>query len=322
MTGRAARRALAALTASALAAVPGVSPVSAQDAGMLASSCAAAGDAGLGACADGAMAARALQGHLGLLAGLGSPLPGAATTLGLGLGGKPRVALSVRAAIAGVGLPDHAAAAHPAPRTTFSLPAVHASVTVGLFDGFFLNPTAGGFLSLDVMAGVSELYLPDEAGFRERAYAGWYGARLGVLRETFDLPGISLSAARRSVSEITLGAGAPQDLFSVTVDPEVWSLRATVAKDLYAVGVLAGVGWDAYGGPVTLRMSDAMVQADDFGESRFVYFGGASLTLLVLQVSVEAGAARGYDPVAGPGGASFDARAPTYFGSLAMRLTL
>jgi hypothetical protein len=143
-----------------------------------------------------------------------------------------------------------------------------------------------------------------------------------VVRETFALPGISISAVRRDVNELTLGSGAPGDLFRVTVDPDVWSVRATVAKDLFAVGLLAGLGWDGYGGPVTLRAGDAVVRSNDFGHGRFVSFAGASLTLLVLQVSVEGGAARGYDPLAASGGTAFDAGATTFFGGLAMRLTL
>ena len=322
MRPTAARWCAAGLAVCALGAGIGVGDVSAQDAGSLASLCTSSGTAGTGPCAEAAVAARALLGHVGLLAGLGSEVPGSPGALGLRLGTSPRPALSIRAGVAHVALPDHTGTSRPAPKTSFLVPTVHAGFALGVFDGFFLRPTAGGFLSLDLMVQASFVFLPSGSGFEDRVGAVSYGARLGILRESFTLPGIAISASRRNVGDIALGSVTQGDLFQLALDPTVTSIRATVGKDLLAVGLLAGMGWDSYGGSVTIRADDSAATLNDFSESRFLYFAGASLNFLVLQVSAEGGMARGFSPVAGYSGTSFDPGGATWFGSVAFRLTL
>jgi len=323
----AARWFAAGLAGCVLVAGTGVTRLSAQDAGAsdageLASLCSSSGTAGTGPCAEAAVAARALLGHVGLLAGLGSEVPGSPGALGLRLGTNLRPAFSIRAGLADVALPDHRGPPSPAPETSFLVPTVHGSFTLGVFDGFFLSPTAGGFLSLDLMVQASFVFLPSGSGFEDGVAAVSYGARLGIVRESFTLPGISVSATRRSVGDVALGSVTQGDLFQVALDPTVTSIRATVGKDVSSVGLLAGAGWDSYGGSAAIRAGDSAAATDDLGESRFLYFAGASMNFLVLQVSVEGGMARGFGPVAGYSGTSFDPGAATYFGSVALRLTL
>jgi len=294
---------------------------SAQDAGALASLCSSSGTAGAGPCAEAAVAARALLGHVGLLAGLGSEVPGSPGTLGLRLNASPRPAFSVRTGFADVALPDHQGASSPASQTSFLVPTLHAGLALGVFDGFLLRPTVGGFLSLDLIVQTSIVFLPSGSGFEDRVGAVSYGARLGILRETFTLPGVSVSATRRSVGDVAMGSVNQGDLFQVALEPTVTSVRATVGKDLFAVGLLAGVGWDSYGGAATIQAGDAVATTDDLNDSRFLYFAGASMNFLILQVSAEGGMARGFAPVPGYDGASFDPGAATYFLSVAFRLT-
>ena len=96
--------------------------------------------------------------------------------------------------------------------------------------------------------------------------------------------------------------------------------RSTVGKDLFAVGVMAGVGYDWFGGAAILRVPESAA-VEDFEARRTVVFGGASMNFLVVQLSAEAGVTRGFQPVAGYVG-PFDPRGSTFFGSLAFRLTL
>ncbi len=268
------------------------------------------------------MAARALQGQVGLLAGLGSEIAGSASTLGKKFGTTPRIALSVRTGFARMALPDHTAPSYPAQETSFAVPAIHAGLAVGVFDGFSLQPTVGGFLSLDLMVQTSLVLLPTDSGFEDKVAAVSYGLRVGIIKESFTLPGVSVSASQRHVGDIALGSVARGDAFQVQLDPTVTSIRATVGKDVLSVGVLAGMGWDSYGGGVTVRAGDATAALDDLGESRMLYFGGAALNFVFLQISAEGGWAGGFAPVTGYGPAPYDPGSGTYFGSVAIRLTL
>ncbi|HSW28340.1 MAG TPA: hypothetical protein VLH75_02495 [Longimicrobiales bacterium] len=289
----------------------------------LAARCADAGGPVL-RCSELAVTARALQGSAGLLAGLGSEVAGSAGTLGRRLGTTPRVAVGARAAFAHVGLPDLAdPGAEPSRQATFVVPAVHAGVAVGVFDGFFVLPTVGGVLSLDLLANTSVLFLPTADGFDGKA-SGWsVGARLGVLRESFTLPGVAVSLTRRDLEPVRFGDPLGAGGGAVETDATVTSVRATVGKDLLSVGLLAGMGWDRYAGSVTLRPVGLDPLSDgSFTHSRQLVFGGASLNFLILQLSAEAGWARGAGVVNGYRGAPFDPARGSGYGSLAFRLTI
>ena len=289
----------------------------------LAARCASAGAPAL-RCTELAVTARALQGSVGLLAGLGSEVSGSAGTLGRRLGATPRIAVGARAAFAHVGLPDLTdPGAEPSREATFVVPAVRAGVAVGLFDGFFVLPTVGGVLSLDLLANTSVLFVPTADGFDGKA-SGWsLGARLGLLRESFTLPGVAVSLTHRDVQPIRFGEALGAGGGAVESDATVTSVRATVGKDLLSVGLLAGMGWDRYGGSVTLRpVGMPEVHEGSFTHSRRLYFGGASLNFLILQLSAEGGWAQGAGAVSGYRGAPFDPARGTAYGSVAFRLTI
>ncbi|MGD8320952.1 MAG: hypothetical protein PVJ02_10865 [Gemmatimonadota bacterium] len=316
------RIALAVLTAT-VAWAPGAA---AQDLGGLVDVC-AAGGADRARCTELAVTSRALQGDLGLLTGLGSAVPGSASTLGKRLGSTPRVAIHARAAFAHVGLPDLSdPGPEPSRETSFVVPAVHTGVTVGVFDGFSLMPTVGGFLSLDLLGQASFAFLPSGEGFDGKTSAWSLGARLGILRESFTLPGVSVSLVRRSIGAVQYGA-LDTGGGDVTVDPAVTSIRATVGKDLLSVGLLAGVGWDRLGGSTTVHAltpegATAEASSSSFRQTRTLIFGGAAMNFLVLQLSAEAGWGRGFGAVTGYRGAPFDPGAGTFYGSVAFRLTI
>jgi hypothetical protein len=223
-----------------------------------------------------------------------------------------------------MGLPDLAdPGAEPSREATFVVPAVHAGIAVGLFDGFFVLPTVGGVLSLDALANTSVLFLPTADGFDGRA-SGWsVGARLGLIRESFTLPGVAVSLTRRDLSSIRFGDPLGTGGGGVETDATVTSVRATVGKDLLSVGLLAGMGWDRYGGSVTLRpLGLGEVREGSFKHTRKLVFGGASLNFLVLQLSAEGGWAQGAGAVNGYRGAPFDPARGSAYGSVAFRLTI
>ncbi len=171
------------------------------------------------------------------------------------------------------------------------------------------------------------MLLPDDVGFADDARAFSIGARVGLLRESFTLPGVSVSVARRFLGEVALGDAASGEAAEVRVDPGVTSVRATVGKNVLGAEVLAGVGWDDHGGDVTFGVRDglgAVVRgsAPVEGTRRSWFVGGSMSFGIVLSLSLEAGLAEGFDPFAAYAGAAFDPSGSSFFGSLGLRLTI
>jgi len=209
-----------------------------------------------------------------------------------------------------------------------NLYAVHLTGTVGLFDGFSLGPTVGGFGSLDLTGSALWVATPSESGFQEEMLGWGVGGRLGVLRESFSLPGITASASYRSLGEGELwNEEAGQPGFG-GFDLRTLSFRATVGKDIGGIGFLAGAGWERYEGDINFTLEDPETGAlgpevsGELRSDRRVYFFGASMTFLALQVSGEVGWARGFNPeLPRPDGDGFDPLTGSHFGAVSLRLT-
>ena len=317
-----------ALTCLAAAGAVALTPMNAssQQLGELAARCFAAAPASVSPCAEGAVATRALLGQVGLLAGLGAEVPGSFAALGRLRGAAPRFATSIRTAGLQARLPDLTGRGVGPSQASFFVPAMHGSVALGLFEGVRLRPTVGGLLALDFIGQTSILFLPKGQGFAGRVGSLSLGLRLGILRETFTLPGISVSVSHRLVGTVRLGNVALGDPAAIEIEPSVTSIRATIGKDLYAVGLMAGVGWDDYGTDARVRVVDprtGLVEvASRIDAQRSLLFGSVSLSLLVLQLSTEVGWAWGFSRVDGYSYAPFDPTRGSIFGSLAARLTI
>jgi hypothetical protein len=204
-----------------------------------------------------------------------------------------------------------------------SVGSLHGSVVVGLFDGFSPKPTVGGVLGLDLLVTGDWVFLPEGDGFDGSAAAWGYGVRLGVVRESFSLPGITLSATRRHGGDVGIappGVGVAVELR----DPVTTALRAEVGKEFWGVGFLVGAGWDRYDADARVALGDGSVEltgTDPVDADRAVFFAGLARTFVVWQLSAEFGWAQG---VGGglPEYSGFDAEEGTLFGTLALRLTL
>ena len=304
-------------------AAPAATPAAAQDAQTAAIQCdaQAGGDPTLCALAMGA--ARDLMADVALLAGPGAEVPGQASALGRRIGGSPRLAGWIRGGGLSVVTPDLAGGAG---ETSSFVAGLHGGLGLGVFDGFSVLPTVGGVLSLDVVGQGSFLFFPESRGFDGRVDALSLGARVGLVRESFTLPGITLSVVRRLSGSLRLGSAGAGDAAEVVVDPAVTSLRATVAKDLFAFGVLFGVGWDDLSADVTATVGDGsaglLTLTPDLDTSRTLYFLGVSRQVGVLAwISAEMGWARAFEPVE-IGSASSPDRGSTWFASLALLLKI
>ena len=319
-------RALAWGAAFALAAVAGLPAAAvAQTADDLSARCSVAGG-DPGTCAAAAVAARTVVAQVGLMAGMGSEIPGEGSTLGRRLGGSPRVAVWMRGGVQPVGVPDPTRP-NGADEASSWTPLIQAGLGLGIFDGFQLLPTVGGFLSLDVVGHGSSLLLSEGSGFDGRVDVLSAGARVGLLRESFTLPGVSVSVVRRFSGSVRLGDSAAGDPSQITVDPSVTSLRVSVSKDLFAFGVLAGVGWDDFSSGTEMLVTDgvggAVPVTAALDDRRRLYFASVSRQLGILAwITFEGGWAEGFDPVAGYAGTGFDPSERALFGSVSLLLKL
>lgn len=259
----------------------------------LAAACAEGhGEAATLRCADAALAARAIQSGLGLLVAAGGAYPVSPSTAGHRLEGSPRIVVDAGAAFGSFRHPDLSrldGGGAPDRRTTVW--AGRISAGVGIFEGFSAAPTVGGIGSLDAVATLRVMGLPSSREISGSAASLGAGVRVGLLRESFSLPGVTLTGMYHRLGTIRHGnvddAGA-----QVTVGPRVTSLRLETGKDMLALGVTGGVGLDRISGDaeVEVRTEGGEVGSTSpvgLRETRRYLFAGVNYTWLVTQLAGE-----------------------------------
>jgi hypothetical protein len=302
-------------------------------------------------CSIVAQAVDAAQPQLGILMAGGNPILGTASTGGVRLGLIPRVSLTGRVNVVAARLPDiREEADGEAEQFRVPAPAVGANVSIGLTQGFSVAPLIGGFGAIDLLGSVSVLPLElvgDDFG--ENAFSWGAGARVGLVRESFVMPGVSVSLMYRDLGDVNFGTvcegsevpvadnrstcTAGGDFGEINFGLSNWSARGAVSKRLLGLGLTAGVGYDKFdtdadfafrapGPPVgteqVYRFSDIAVDND-----RWSAFLDASFTILVASLVGEVGWMQGSDPIDGfPSTSDFDPGEGTWFGSVGFRLSL
>jgi hypothetical protein len=281
-------------------------------------------------CENVADATAIIQPRLGIALTGGNPVPGTASTLGMRLGSLPRFTLGLRVTAARVDLPPVERLASSAD-VDFPLGAISADASVGLYQGFALVPTVGGFGSVDILGSIGVIPLPSGEGFDDRAPFSWsLGARLGILRESFTAPGVSVSGMYRSVGGVTYGSTAltDTDAFIDLSEIGMWSVRGVVGKRALGFGLTGGLGWDRYTANVAGIVRDPEVLAPDqviqlaqsgMATTRLSAFANASFTFIILNLVTEIGwQGGGKAPADGSGKLERGA----LFGGLALRLAI
>jgi hypothetical protein len=231
------------------------------------------------------------------------------------------VALSIRGGATRFPWADLTAA--PVGTRKATVGSLHGAIVVGAFDGFSPKPTVGGVLGLDLVLTGDWVFLPQGDGFDGSAAAWGYGLRLGVVRESFSLPGITLSASRRHSGDVEISPPSVEEAVGLR-NPVTTSLRGEVGKEFWGVGILVGAGWDRTEADarIEVRSGDvALSVTDPVAADRALFFAGLSRTFVVWQLSGEFGWAQGVGG-GSPELAGFDAGQGTLFGTLALRLTL
>jgi hypothetical protein len=258
----------------------------------------------------------------------GADLSGASSTIGKRLGSSPRVSVDFRLRMARFGMPDVLDGGTGVAGENFiNGYGMKASVAVGVLNGFSLMPTVGGLLSFDLLGSASLLFLDESDGFLGNEGIVSVGGRLGIFRESFTLPGLTVSVMR-SFGQSVEWSSAPMDGARMDTDISTTSVRAIIGKDFFTLAVLGGVGWNWDRGEMGIQVPDPVIfggqrvgRMGDLTTRRTIYFAGVSITRLVFHFSVEGGWAGGYDGLPGYPGV-YDPGAVTPFVSVAGRFTI
>ncbi len=294
----------------------------------LAERCTAENTQFLSTCREMSLVAMSVQQGVGLASALGSDIPGTSSTHGRRLGLMPRVGISVTASALRAGLPNVSGStpAELAEGQTVALLGLKATAVAGVMDGFQLAPTVGGILSADLIGSYSIVNLPGGAGLSGSGSGFGAGVRVGLLRESFTLPGISVSASRSWHADIQAGSTADGTPGEASTGLTVSSLRATAGKNWFVIGIMGGVGWDRYEGDVRLSVPRGTGDPGPINHAvaseRVLYFVSGWFNFLLTRLSVEVGVAEGVeDPFTGRSG-GYDPAGATWFAAAAFRITL
>jgi hypothetical protein len=243
------------------------------------------------------------------------------------LGKRPRVAVQLRVSTARLTVPAPGASAG----ASSLAPSIAADAAVGVFAGLRPLPTIGGVGSVDLLGSAGAVGGGGH-GFSGFPATAAFGARMGLLRESFTSPGISISAMVRRIGG--LGYAAPADSGTATfAHIDDVSLRATVGKRLISLGTLVGAGLDRTSGDVQIspricRGSCSLNQVDPvkapLTQTRGSFFADLTWTSLVFNATAELGWQKGGSPAltATPTGQEALVRKGGVFGTLALRLTI
>ncbi|HEV2132083.1 MAG TPA: hypothetical protein VGR27_13305 [Longimicrobiaceae bacterium] len=291
--------------------------------------------------------------QVGILVAGGNPVLGSHSVGGLRLGRYMRTDVTLRLGLVGIHTPGLRAtgtgAGSPAGSFSIIAPAISGDLALGIYPGVSLSPRAGGVGSVDLLGSVS--WLPFQALGTDRferagsPLALGVGARVGLLREGFTTPGISLSLMHHRVGQVAYGqvcpgesrAGSscarPGDVGELDFYLRGWSGRAVIGRRFVGAGIAAGAGYDRFTGEgeYAVRVSssapggaDPVLRAGDLAlrEGRWSLFTNLSYTLLLFTVAAEAGWMQGGSPL--PGfeqiGSDFRPGRGTLFGGVGGRI--
>lgn len=320
-------------------------------------------------CYTVAQAVESAQPRLGIVLTGGNPTLGTASTGGIRLGILPRVSATAKANLVFVQLPDILAASAGSAAQTLNdavgipVPALSGAASVGVSPGLTLAPTVGGVGAVDLLGSATWIPLGsfDVEGFSDDTpdFAWGAGARLGLLRESFTMPGISVSVMYHRLGTVAYGdvcsqpqlggVTQPGDGYTVSagecgngdgdpgefrVDLSSWSTRAAVSKRLLGLGLAAGVGYDRFASDAAFGFrsrcpdggaGDCYARFSDLelDNGRWSGFVDGSFSLLMATFAAELGWLQGDGAIDGfPSASDFDPGSGTFFGSLGFRIAL
>lgn len=276
-----------------------------------------------------AQAIEIAQPRIGIAASAGNPTMGTSSTLGMRIGSFPRFAIAPRVTVAALDLPP--VAQRNGDEIGALVPAVGVDASVAVFSGLAVLPTVGGFGSIDLYGSLGRVLLPGDEGFDGGITTWALGAQVGILRESFTAPGISVTGTYRSIGDIGFGDELVTDTDAhFALDGlRSYGLRGTVGKRFLMFSATAGAGYDWYESDVLMRFAtddpsldgSRTIEVAEFGSRRFTGFGNLAFTVMIVSVVGEVGWQKGGDAFTGPGASDLLEKGGWY-GGLALRLTL
>jgi hypothetical protein len=288
------------------------------------------GDAGR-VCTAAVDATRAFHPVLGGLISGGNPILGS----GGPLGGPGHLSVTARVNAVEVVLPDLAydgtAASVPSGQKVFA-PAPQVEAAVGLYGGM-----PSGLLAIDALGSAQLLptsvfdhfsVAPGARRVGDVALGLGFGARVGILRETGPLPGISVSVMRRDLPTIAYGSVQSGDEFQYSVNLHATNLRLVAGKQLAIVTLAGGLGWDKYTGDALIQTRAGSVTQPgaqvpiNLSSSRATVFLDAGLDLVALKLVGEAGYQTGKDQSLTTDFQGFDTTKGKVYAGLGLRVGL
>lgn len=291
--------------------------------------CAAYSGNGRRVCTAAVDATRAFHPLLGVLISGGNPVLGT----GSPLGGAGHFSVTARVNGVEVVLPrlsyDGSGATVPRGQKVFA-PAPLVEAAVGVYGGL-----PSGLLAIDALgsaqlvpAGVFDDFRVDPGArhIGDVALGLGFGVRVGILKETGPLPGISVSVMRRDLPTIAYGNLAAGDRFQYAVDLRATNLRLVASKQVAVLDLAAGLGWDKYTGDALIRVGtgtgplggapDVPIELSNSRASAFVDVG---LSLSLVRLVVEGGYLAGKDQKLSTDFEGLDTTRGKFFAGLGLR---
>lgn len=215
----------------------------------------------LARCRDVVTAVQLVQPELGMALAGGNPVLGTASPIGTKFRFIPRIHLGGRITFVGAAIPDVLDFPDdpqaPLGLREFSVPMPQLDVSVGLFDGVRLGSTLAGLGSVELLGSLGPMILPAGEGFENDATGVGLGARIGLIRESFTAPGLSLSGQYKWAGRIRYGSVARGDDAQFGMDLSATAFRLGLSKSFVAIGLAFTVGWDHYQSDVDFGLADA-----------------------------------------------------------------
>ncbi|HEY8164805.1 MAG TPA: hypothetical protein VIF83_04550 [Gemmatimonadaceae bacterium] len=253
--------------------------------------------------------------QLGALLAGGNPTQGLTGTLG----GVGHFSVGVRGNVMTTSLPEvdkvvpsttgAVSSTYPLKDQLFGLPV--ADVAIGLVRGFDLGLTQTGGVDLLLSGSVIPSY--DKGSITVDVPSGslklGYGVKLGLLKETLLVPGVSLSVLTRELPLVNITGESGNDrliLDDVRVKSTSW--RAVAGKSFLFFGIAGGFGRDSYDSNARISVTVAprpLTQGGSGGPialtqklTRNNVFSSAWLKLPFLRIVGELGHSSGGDAIA------------------------
>ena len=254
----------------------------------------------------------------------GSPELGTARALG----GMGHLFGSIRVNIVKATVPNPDTTQKP---ISGGVPAPVVEAGVGVWPGL-----SGGLLAVDVLGsatllptGLDKLSVdPNAARVGSMALGIGYGVRVGVLKGSFPIPSISVSAMRRTIPRVQYGSLAAGDQFEFDTDLSATNIRVAASMRLLFFDAVAGFGFDKYSSTAHLRFYDnpplntnVRTVPLDRSNSRQVLFVNAGLDLMAAKLVGELGYQTGKDQTLSRPYTDFDPKAGHVYGGVGLRFS-